>query len=216
MSISLSTVHRKLLEKTTTNARVLAESACRAALENLAVHEGEYRCHMGVEQRQLRKRLRSRGRAIGDARDARTGFQDIHHLSELAAYEHWHRLLFTRFLTENHLLITDEANGSVPVTLEECEELAPELKARDGLDLACRFASLTLPGVFRRDDPVLDLCIALNDQVELRKLLAALPSEAFRADDALGWTYQFWQAQRKDEVNKSGKKIGRASCRERV
>ena len=98
--------------------------------------------------------------------------------------------------------------ASVPVTLEECEELAPELGARDGLDLACRFASLTLPGVFRRDDPVLDLPIAINDQVELRKLLAALPSEAFRADDALGWTYQFWQAQRKDEVNESGKKIG--------
>ena len=59
-----------------------------------------------------------------------------------------------------------------------------------------------------RGDPVLDLPIALNDQVELRKLLALLPSELFRADDALGWTYQFWQAQRKNEVNKSGKKIG--------
>ena len=208
MSTSLATVHRKLLEKVTAEARVLAESACRAALENLAVHEGEYRSHMEVEQRLLRNRLRARGRAMGDRRDARTGCQDIQHLSELAAYEHWHRLLFTRFLTENHLLLTDEANGSVPVTLEECEELAPELQARDGLDLACRFASRTLPGVFRRDDPVLDLPIALNDQVELRKLLATLPSEAFRADDALGWTYQFWQAQRKEEVNDSGKKIG--------
>ena len=208
MPTSLSKEHRKLLEKATADARVLAESACRAALENLAVHEKEYRAHMSVEQRLLRNRLRARGRALGDKRDERSGIQDIHHLTELAAYEHWHRLLFTRFLTENHLLITDEANGSVPVTLEECEELAPELGARDGLDLACRFASLTLPGVFRRDDPVLDLPIALNDQVELRKLLAALPSEAFRADDALGWTYQFWQAQRKEEVNDSGKKIG--------
>jgi hypothetical protein len=35
-----------------------------------------------------------------------------------------------------------------------------------------------------------------------------LPSECFVADDALGWTYQFWQAQRKKEVNDSGKKIG--------
>ena len=208
MPTSLSKDHRKLLEKATAAARVLAESACRAALENLAVHEKEYRAHMSVEQRLLRNRLRSRGRALGDRRDERSGIQDIRHLSELAAYEHWHRLLFTRFLTENHLLITDEANGSVPVTLEECEELAPELDARDGFDLACRFASLTLPGVFRRDDPVLDLPIALNDQVELRKLLATLPSECFLADDALGWTYQFWQAQRKDEVNKSGKKIG--------
>jgi hypothetical protein len=208
MPISLSKELRRLLEKTTADARVLAESASRAALENLAVHEKEYRAHMSVEQRMLRNRLRARGRALGDKRDERSGIQDIHHLTELAAYEHWHRLLFTRFLTENHLLITDEANGSVPVTLEECEELAPELGARDGLDLACRFASLTLPGVFRRDDPVLNLPIALNDQVELRKLLAALPTECFIADDALGWTYQFWQAQRKNEVNASGKKIG--------
>lgn len=208
MPVSLSKAHRKLLENTTAAARVLAESACRAALENLAVHEKEYRGHMSVDQRKLRNRLRARGRAIGDARDTRTGLQDIRHLTELGTYEHWHRLLFTRFLTENHLLITDEANGSVPITLEECEELASELGARDGLDLACRFASRTLPGVFRRDDPVLDLPIALNDQVELRKLLASLPSECFRADDSLGWTYQFWQAQRKEEINDSGKKIG--------
>lgn len=204
----LSQPYRKLLERVTTDARAQAESACRAALENLAVHERDYRAHMSVEQRLLRNRLRARGRALGDTRDARTGAQGIRHLTELAAYEHWHRLLFTRFLTENHLLITDDANGSVPITLEECEELAPELGARDGLDLACRFASLILPGVFRRDDPVLDLPIAINDQVELRKLLATLPSECFLADDALGWTYQFWQAQRKDEVNASGKEIG--------
>jgi hypothetical protein len=208
MPISLSKDHRRLLENTTKAARVLAESACRAALENLAVHEKMFRSHMSDEQKKTRNNLRARGRALGDKRDERSGIQDIRHLTELAAYEHWHRLLFTRFLTENHLLITDEARGSVPVTLEECEELAPELGARDGLDLACRFARLTLPGVFRRDDPVLDLPIALNDQVELRKLLAALPSEAFRADDALGWTYQFWQAQLRKEVNDSGKKIG--------
>jgi len=208
MPISLSKAHRKLLENTTGEARLLAESACRAALENLAVHEKDYRSHMSVEQRVLRNRLRSRARALGDARDTRTGLQGIRHLTELAAYEHWHRLLFTRFLTENHLLITDEANGSVPITLEECEELAPELGARDGFDLACRFAGLTLPGVFRRDDPVLDLPIALNDQVEMRRLLGTLPSECFQADDALGWTYQLWQAQRKNEVNASGKKIG--------
>jgi hypothetical protein len=208
MPTSLSKDHRKLLANVTAAARVLAESACRAALENLAVHEKEYRSHMNAGQRALRNRLRERGRAIGDVRDRRTNSQEIRHLYELAAYEHWHRLLFTRFLTENHLLITDEANGAVPVTLEECEELAPELGARDGLDLACRFASLTLPGVFRRDDPVLDLPIAVNDQVEMRKLLASLPKECFLADDALGWTYQFWQAQRKDEVNDSGKKIG--------
>ena len=69
-------------------------------------------------------------------------------------------------------------------------------------------AGQILPGVFRQDDSVLELTLALNDQVELRKLLDALPSEVFRADDALGWTYQFWQTRRKEEVNASGRKIG--------
>ena len=94
------------------------------------------------------------------------------------------------------------------MTLAECDELAPELGARDGFDLACRFASETLPGIFRQDDPVLDLRLAPNHEVQLRRLLDELPAETFRTDDALGWTYQFWQAKRKDEVNKSGVKIG--------
>jgi hypothetical protein len=94
------------------------------------------------------------------------------------------------------------------VTLEDCEELAPELGAKDGFDLACRFSSRTLPGIFRSDDPIFDLPIAQRDQVELKRILDSLPAEVFTADDSLGWTYQFWQAQRKDEVNASGKKIG--------
>lgn len=196
------------LARTTLAARDAAERACRAALENLAVHEKDYRAHMSVDQRLLRNRLRARGRALGDTRDERSGTQEIAHLTEHAAYEHWHRLLFTRFLAENHLLHTDPDNGSVPVTLAECEELAPELQARDGFDLACRFAARTLPGVFRTDDPVLHLRLALNDEVDLRKLLDSLPTEVFTATDSLGWTYQFWQEKRKEEVNKSGKKIG--------
>ena len=123
MPISLSKEHRKLLEKTTAAARILAESACRAALENLAVHEKTFWPNMSNEQKQLRNRLRARGRALGDARDKKSNTQEIRRLTEAAAYEHWHRLLFTRFLTENNLLITDEVNGNVPVTLEECEEL---------------------------------------------------------------------------------------------
>jgi hypothetical protein len=208
MPTSLTKDQRSLLSRVTLAAREVAETAARAALENLAVHEGDYRGHMTVDQRQLRNRLRARGRALGDRLDQRTSAQSIVHLAESAAYEHWHRLLFTRFLAENHLLHTDAANGAVPVTLEECNELAPELGARDGFELACRFASVILPGVFRRDDPVLELRLAPNHEVQLRRLVDRLPPEIFRADDALGWTYQFWQAKRKDEINKSGVKIG--------
>ena len=201
---------RKTLADSTVHARVAAERACRAALENLAVHEADYRPHMSLEQRQLRNRLRARGRALGDALDPHSGKQDITRLYEHAAYEHWHRLLFTRFLAENHLLHTDPENGLVPVTLDECEELAPDLAAKDGFDLACRFASRILPGVFRSNDPVLDLALAPSDQARLRELLAQLPPAVFTAQDALGWTYQFWQTQRKEEVNASGSKIGAA------
>ncbi|MFM2005949.1 MAG: hypothetical protein RLZZ09_1604, partial [Pseudomonadota bacterium] len=208
MSTPLATVHRNRLQSLTTQAREAATAACRSALENLAVHEGDYRPHMTVDQRQLRNRLRARARALGDARDERSGRQDLKRLAEEAAYEHWHRLLFTRFLAENHLLITDDANGNVPVTLDECEELAAELGARDGFDLACRFASATLPGVFRRDDPVLELVFPANDRKTLGDLLDTIPPDVFTASDSLGWTYQFWQTARKQEVNASGKKIG--------
>ena len=37
-----------------------------------------------------------------------------------AAYEHWHGMLFARFLAENHLLIEPEMG--VAITLDECEE----------------------------------------------------------------------------------------------
>jgi hypothetical protein len=205
---TLSTTHRNRLQSVTSEAREAATTVCKAALENLAVHEADYRPHMTVEQRKLRNRLRARGKAVGDERDVRSGRQEIKRLAEDAAYEHWHRLLFTRFLAENHLLITDHANGNVPVTLEECEELSSELGAKDGFELACRFASTTLPAVFRSDDPVLELSFPANDRKKLRELLDSFPQEIFTASDSLGWTYQFWQTKRKKEVNDSGVKIG--------
>jgi hypothetical protein len=208
---SLSRELRRNLENVTKDARARAEDAARAALENLAVHETKARGHMDEPKRKLRAALRARGKALGDAR-ASDGSQELTRLVEHTAYEHWHRLLFTRFLTENHLLLMpDDAGGApTPVTVEECDELAPELGAKDGFDLACRFAGKTLPGVFRADDPVLDLAFAPEGQVALRKLLESLPSAVFTTDDSLGWTYQFWQAQRKKDISESEVKIGAA------
>ncbi|MGA7981946.1 MAG: hypothetical protein WCA32_17200, partial [Chromatiaceae bacterium] len=69
MPVSLTKDQRNLLSRITLEAREVSEIAARAALENLAVHEGDYRGHMTVEQRQLRNRLRARGRALGDRLD---------------------------------------------------------------------------------------------------------------------------------------------------
>ena len=47
-----------------------------------------------------------------------------------------------------------------------------------------------------------------EDRNPLIQLVTGLPAEVFTASDSLGWCYQFWQAERKDEVNAAGNKIG--------
>src|SRR5437016_8543943 len=98
----LSKELRNQLARVTLEARDAAERGVRAALEHLAVHEKDYRPHMTVEARQLRNRLRARGRALGDVRDERVGTQEIGHLVEDAAYEHWHRDRKSTRLNSSH------------------------------------------------------------------------------------------------------------------
>ena len=186
-------------------ARVIAEAGARASIEALAVHRAAPYAHLDAATRQLRNRLRARARQLGDARYA-DGRHAIGQLVEQAAYEHWHRMLFARFLAENALLIHPELG--VAVTLGECDALAASEGAVDGWELAGRYASRMLPQIFRPDDVLLEVRFALDDVRKLEGLLESLPAELFRASDSLGWCYQFWQARKKKEVNKSGEKIG--------
>jgi len=202
---TLSKPLRSMLEKTVKEARERAEAGAKSALEALAVPHREPFAHLSPEERELRNRLRAHGRQLGDHRHPKTGEHDIHHLLAECAYEHWHRMLFARFLAENHLLMHPEG---VAVTLEECAELAPEEKAANAWELAGRYAARMLPQIFRPDHPGLQLALAPEHQQELERLLAALPAEVFTASDSLGWVYQFWQSKRRDEINKSEKKIG--------
>lgn len=171
----------------------------------LAVGDGDPYPGMTEERRQLRRRLRAHGRQLGDRRNGRTREQEIDRLVHETAYEHWHRMLFARFLAENELLV--EPESGVPVSLAECEELARE-RGEDPWEAAGRWASEMLPEIFRPDDPVLALQLPPETRQALRQLLSGLPPAVFTADDSLGWTYQYWQAERKDAVNKSGVKIG--------
>jgi len=196
---------RNKLEKIVIQARDVAEEGAKAALETLAVHHHEPYAQLSAEQRQLRNHLRARARQLGDRRDPNTGKQAIDHLVRECAYEQWHRMLFARFLAENHLLI--EPKYKVPVTLEECEELAKEDKT-DQWTLASRFAQQMLPQIFRPDDPLLQVNFAREYRLKLESLLERLEPQVFTASDSLGWVYQFWQSKRKKEVNESGVKIG--------
>ncbi len=199
---SLSPDLRRKLETTIRDARELAEAGAKAALKQLAVDQAEAFAHLSAEQRELRNRLRARSRQLGDVRGDK-GQQEITRVTMQCAYEYWHRMLFARFLAENHLLMHPEG---VAVSLEECAELAAEEKV-DAWTLASRYAARMLPQIFRPDDPLLQVEFATEHKLGLEKLLE-LPSEIFLSSDSLGWVYQFWQAKRKEEVNKSGNKIG--------
>ena len=199
---------RTRLERTVKNARDIAEIAARATLEQLGVGESAPFPHLSEEERELRRRLRAHGRQLGDLRNGNTKSQEIGRLMEKVAYEHWHRMLFARFLAENNLLMYPDPEDPVAVTLEECEDLAAAAGAANGWELAARFAARMLPQIFRLDSPVFQLVLPPEHQQKLERLLDDLPWDVFNASDSLGWVYQFWQAKKKDEVNASEVKIG--------
>jgi hypothetical protein len=196
---------RRILETTVGKARELAERGAREALAALDVGGNSHIPSMTAEQERLRRRLRAHGRQLGDQAGPSKGSQNIERLVREMAYEHWHRMLFARFLAENQLLI--EPSSGVAVSLAEVEELAAE-EGTDLWELAASYAQGMLPEIFRTDDPVLALRLPLEIRQQLQALVAGLDAEVFTASDSLGWTYQFWQTKRKKEVNDSGVKIG--------
>jgi hypothetical protein len=196
---------RRSLENTVREARRNAEAGARKVIEQLAVHHHEPWPSMTPAQRELRNRLRAHGRQLGDRRDDRRGVQGIDRLTTECAYEHWHRLLFARYLAECELLI--EPQSGVAISLAECEELA-RAEGRDWLELAADYAQRMLPQIFRSGDPVLEVGLPPETRSALEDLMKSLPRDVFVADDSLGWVYQYWQADRKEEINRSEKKIG--------
>ena len=204
---------RRALEATVVKARDIAEQAATQALKRLSVGDAKPADYLSDEQRKLRTRLRAHGRQQGDSKDA-NGQQSIHKLVSEVAYEHWHRMLFARFLEQNSLLMYDEHTS---LTLAECNELAQDSDvARDELERRCQsgwelagvLASKMLPQIFRIDSPVFELELAPEHQRSLEQLVTGLALETFQAQDSLGWVYQFWQSKRKKEVNDSEIKIG--------
>jgi len=198
----LSREQRGKLEKAVRDAREEAEKGARAALQALYVDAAK--APSGFAEVELRNKLRAHARQLGDARRA-DGEHEIDHLVAECAYEHWHRMLFARFLAENGVLMHPDG---VAVTLAECEELAADEGLKNGWEVAERYAQRMLPQIFRPDAPVLQVALPPEKQLALEKILADLPEDVFKASDALGWVYQFWQAKRKDEINASEVKIG--------
>ena len=203
---------RKQLENTIKAARDIAEAAAKAALEQIGVGEAVAFAHLSETERELRRKLRVHGRQLGDVRDAQTETQEIERLVEEVAYEHWHRMLFARFLAENNLLMywPEGDDEPIDVNLETCQSLLDEGEEKAGSvwELVARFAARMLPQIFRPDSPVFQIVLPPEHQQKLERLVTDLPLETFTASDSLGWVYQFWQANNKDRINKSEVKIG--------
>ena len=187
------------------DARRVAELGARRVLESLAVDRAKPFDTMSIKEQVLRNALRNRGRQAGDRRDRVTDMQPLARLAHEVAYEHWHRMLFARFLAENELLITPEYG--VEVSLEDCRELAREL-GRDPWELAGAWAQEMLPEIFADGDPIFELALPPETRQKLEELLELLPPAVFTARDSLGWTYQYWRSDEKDRVNRSGRKVG--------
>ena len=189
---------RGVLESGCVEGRRVAEAGCLAALNGLGVTADRPPEHLDEPGRVLRRSLRVKLRELGGL--------DV--LVAEAAFEQWHRLLFARFLADNNLLLHPQYEA--PVTLAECEDLAPGLGEPDGWGVAGRFAAEILPGIFKLDDPCVQLRLAPEFRVGLERIVEGLPGEVFTSSDGLGWVYQFWQSDKKDEVNASERKIGGA------
>lgn len=198
---------RSQLERAVKAARDTAETGARAALEQLGVGDPAPASHLSETDRELRRKLRAHGRQLGDALNGGK-IQTMDRLVEEVAYEHWHRMLFARFLAENDLLMYPDPDEPVAITLEECEDLAADEGAANGWELAARYAARMLPQIFRLDSPVFQLTLPPEHQQALERQVAGLPLEVFTASDSLGWVYQFWQAKKKEQVNQSEVKIG--------
>lgn len=206
MKQTLSRDHRKILETTVAQARATAEAGAEKALKALAVGAKEAPGHATDAQKKLRVRLRAHGRALGDLlRPDDT--QAIDHLVTEIAYEHWHRMLFARFLAESDLLMHPDG---YPVSLADCKEDAETFDppARSEWEVAGHYAARMLPNVFRPDSPALAIQLPLETEQALEALLAKLPATVFQADDSLGWSYQFWQAPKKEAVQRQMKQAG--------
>jgi hypothetical protein len=202
---TLTTPLRKQLEKVIRQARDAAEEAAADAIRRAAVSDAEAPTRMNEAERALRRRLRAHARSLGDTIDEKRVLT-TRHLQEATAYEIWHRMLFGRFLVERGLLIHPELRAAL--TLDELSELAFDEGATDAWVLAERYAAATLPAVFKPEDPVLAMPLDAHHHKRLQALVIGLDRAVFDADDALGWTYQFWRAAEKDAVNAAGIKIG--------
>ena len=197
----LTSQQRKILE-TRADGRRASEQAVTSCTHGLAVTAERPPAHLDEDERQLRRGLRAKARQLGDTATTSTCSSPSAPTSSGTAC--------CSPASSPRTTCCSTREYQAPVTLEDCEELAESTSAS-------QTAGRSRP--LRRRDPAWHL--PAGRPVRPAAPRAGGPAsagadprrpagEVFAADDALGWVYQFWQKDKKDEVNASERKIGGA------
>jgi len=133
-----------------------------------------------------------------------------------AAYTHLNRLIGLKCLELRGHLSIDGERTEVITPRSEYADLPrylwilrsrearlvgdPELLWRRGLQRACEVASAELGVLFDPDDPYAQVWPSHAALMHAVETLTELPESAFRADELLGWVYQYFQSEEKDRV----------------
>jgi hypothetical protein len=136
-----------------------------------------------------------------------------------AAYTHLNRLVGLKCLElRGHLVIEGEPTETVTGrpeyggrpkwlwTLRDREskyrhgEDAEEILWREGLTLACAAVTREIRILFDPADPYARVWPSHRILREVVDALNGVPEEAFRADEVLGWVYQYFQTDEKERV----------------
>jgi len=113
----LPTPLRNQLARVIKEARRVGDEGAREAREALVVGRAEAYASVREDEHAPRRRLWAHGWQLGDRGDRWAGEQNIHRVGREVACEHWHRMVFARFLAENGLLLEPERGVAVSLDL---------------------------------------------------------------------------------------------------
>lgn len=229
---------KRQLKTTVLELRRLLEQDLGRELRRLGIDAGkkaptpvEELAYLQDDEREARRALDV---ALAREREAAASYREaVEALRREAVYTHLNRLVGLKCLElRGHLTIGGERAEAVTSraeyggrpkwlwTLRDREaryrhgEEAEELLWREGLKQACAAVSAEIHFLFDPEDPYAQVWPSHRALQQTVDALNALPEEAFRADELLGWVYQYFQAEEKDRVFEQArtrkKKIGGA------
>ncbi|MDR1314562.1 MAG: hypothetical protein LBQ12_12950 [Deltaproteobacteria bacterium] len=109
-----------------------------------------------------------------------------------AAYEYWHRMLFTRFLMAKGLMKLPSGDGRLREASLNRQMPQGQGGQTIGWEMAVRLAARMLPQIIRSESPFLRLTISPLFKDQIFSAMEQFPQELFKDIGILGLFYQSW------------------------